>query len=289
MTNAINWRDEYYVSKDRICLTNQELQIPGIRMFGTHSIRNAICPLVPHYHEDAFEFTYIAKGSMSYYTSPEEYTVYGGDVFISFPNEIHSTNDTPISLNHQYWFQLDISDPEKFLFLQPDIARQLIKELFQINQHVITAHTKRIGAAIEEAFNLSLSRRNRLLASSCIILFLELLLEETKSIKNSDNPDIEASLLYIRDHIEENLELDQLASLCSLSTSQYKQKFRKVVGVSPRNYINKEKIEYSKKLLQQGCSITDVAMQLNFSSSSYYSTVFKKYTMQSPKEYQSKK
>ena len=57
------------------------------------------------------------------------------------------------------------------------------------------------------------------------------------------------------------------------------------MGISPRYYINQQKIEYSKMLLQDGMSVTDIAMLLNFNTSSYFSTVFKKYTLFSPLEY----
>ena len=57
------------------------------------------------------------------------------------------------------------------------------------------------------------------------------------------------------------------------------------MGISPRLYINQKKIECAKKLLSEGFSITEVAMHLNFVSSSYFSSVFKKYTNCTPSEY----
>ena len=44
MVTAIKWVDDYFVSKDRICLTNRELKIPGVRLLATHNIKNAIFP-----------------------------------------------------------------------------------------------------------------------------------------------------------------------------------------------------------------------------------------------------
>ncbi len=92
-------------------------------------------------------------------------------------------------------------------------------------------------------------------------------------------------MVYINDHITEELSLDGLARLANLSTSQFKQKFRRVMGVSPRNYINQEKISRAKSLLLKGHTVIDVAMQLSFNDSSYFSTVFKKYTLKTPRQY----
>ena len=76
-----------------------------------------------------------------------------------------------------------------------------------------------------------------------------------------------------------------MAALANLSCSQYKQKFKKQLEISPRHFINQQKIEYSKLLLLEGMSVTDIAMLLGFTTSSYFSTVFKKYTLYTPTEY----
>jgi AraC-like DNA-binding protein len=48
----------------------------------------------------------------------------------------------------------------------------------------------------------------------------------------------------------------------------------------------RRKIERAKQLLQSGHeNVTDVAMQLGFSTPAYFATVFKRYTGQSPHTY----
>lgn len=285
MVTAINWKDEYYVSKERIVLTNQEIGVPGIRLLATHKIQNAILPLLPHYHEDAFEFTLIIKGSMSFYTNEKEYNVPGGSIFVSFPNEIHSTNDIPISLNQQYWIQVDISDPGNFLFLKEEIAQELIRDLRGIDRHIIAANNQEVRRSIEKAFQFCLMPGHQRQTAAYLLIFLEFLLAASRETRYHSAPDIERAVLYIQDHIREELSLDDLAGISNLSTSQFKQKFRRIVGISPRDYINQHKITYSKQLLKEGRSVTDVAMTLSFNTSSYFSTVFKKYTMKTPHQY----
>lgn len=285
MINAINWKDEYYVSEDRIVLTNDELKIPGIRLFATHNIQNAILPLLPHYHENAFEFTLVVKGSMSFYTGKNEYTVPGGSVFVSFPNETHSTNDTPILKNQQYWVQVDISDPENFLFLQKAAAVKLISDLQDLRQRVIPISSQEICPMIHKAFDLCQKEGNQLQVAAYLLVFLENIITASRTPAANPAQDIETAVNYIKEHIAEDLSLEALASHVDLSTSQFKQKFRHVMGTSPRNYINKEKISEAKKLLLEGFSVTDVAEKLSFNDSSYFSTVFKKYTLKTPRQY----
>lgn len=286
MSEAINWKDEACSLKYRTILTNQQIQVPGIRIFATLHLQNALFPLLPHYHEDAFEFTFIVKGSMYFFANNNQYEVPGGSVFVSFPNEIHSTNNIPIPVHEQYWIQVDITDPDHFLFLKREQAEELIANLKKISRHIITADASMLGTIIERAFKVAKQNDNPLLLASYLSVFLQLVIEASKEHRYHHAPDIEYAITYISKHLQDELLLDDLAELCDLSTSQFKQKFRRIVGMAPRNYINKKKIEYSKKLLTQNMSITDVAMALNFATSSYFSTVFKKHTTQSPKEYQ---
>ena len=44
-------------------------------------------------------------------------------------------------------------------------------------------------------------------------------------------------------------------------------------------------VELARQLLLEGRSVTDVAMELGFSSSNYFSSVFRRYTAMSPTQY----
>lgn len=281
----IKWVDESLHSRDRMILTGEELQIPGIRLIAFHKVLNATNPLLPHYHENAFEFTLVVDGMMSFYTEGRDYQISGGEIFVSFPDEVHSTNEIPITLNMQYWIQVDVSDPSHFLFLKKDTAASLIEELHQIKRHVVSTDNKEIRSMLEKAYLLAQKPGNELLTASYLTIFLQLVIAFSKESRYHMTPDIDSAIRYVDSHITEELSLEELARFCGLSTSQFKQKFRHIVGISPRNYINRKKIEYAKTLLQRGISVTDTAMQMGFTSSTYFSTVFKKYTMQTPTGY----
>jgi len=100
--------------------------------------------------------------------------------------------------------------------------------------------------------------------------------------------DIQQVLSYIREHICESILLEDLAALCRISLSTFKQKFRRETGVSPREYINIQKIEKAKVFLASGMTVTETAYALDFSSSSYFSVVFKQMEDISPIDWQAK-
>jgi len=283
--NAINWKDDYFHSRKRIVLTSNQLQVPGLRTFGVHTMQSAFPPLEPHFHENSFEITYVTKGVISFHVNSTEYKVNGGDAFIAFPNEVHSTNGVPMSLGQIYWLQLDISDADNFLFLNRDAANLLISDLQKIDHHNIRTDNKEIRNILVKAFELTSTTGNEYMVASYITIYLRLLINFSNETLFPLTPDIGNALTYIMDNITSDLSLDDIARFCLLSTSHFKQKFKNEMGISPRNFINQQKIEHAKTLLPTCASITDVSMALGFNSSNYFAVVFKKYTACSPTDF----
>ena len=85
----IAWIDSPVYTKERQILTSQTLQVPGLRMIGHHSTAHAIAALDSHYHEDCFEFTYFLHGNVRFSVGGHSYPLSGGDLFVTFPNEVH--------------------------------------------------------------------------------------------------------------------------------------------------------------------------------------------------------
>ncbi len=285
MNKAINWIDDYYFSEHRKVFTYNELKIPALRIFGTDKIKNAKYPLVSHYHENCFEFTFIVNGYIPFFCDSTDYKAKGGDIFISRPNEIHSTNNIPITMNEIYWFQLDISNPNEFLNLDFNSAKSLIEKLNQIDTHLISTDNKEIKQVLIKAFNNAIFEPNPILISSYIVIFLNLLIEFSNKKTYIIQEDIKKSLIFIDNNIYDDIKLEDVAKNCGLSLSQFKQKFKNHLGISPRNYINQKKMSIAKKLLLQNNSITQVALDLGFDNISYFSTIFKKYNSISPSKF----
>ena len=285
MFSAINWHDQYTLTKERIIYTQEQHHVPGIHALARHTMKDSIPSLKWHYHENSFEFTISTKGAFSFSTQTSSYRFSGGDVFIAFPDEIHGTNNIPVSVGEIYWFQLDISNPKEFLFMNEDTAIHMIESLQALPHHVVQANAEEMRPLIQQAFYLAQRNEEPEFIASYLQLFLHLLIHSANNEKFALSPDIGRTLNYILDNITEELPLEELAALASLSCSQYKQKFKKQLGISPRHFINQQKIEYAKLLLLEGMSVTDIAILLGFTTSSYFSTVFKKYTLYTPTEY----
>lgn len=95
---------------------------------------------------------------------------------------------------------------------------------------------------------------------------------------------------YIHENITEAISLDDLAKVVNLSKEYLCAMFKKNVGLGVIEYVNYNKVEESKYFLKySNMSISDIAFLFNFSSPGYYSSVFKKQTGLTPRQYQQAK
>lgn len=91
---------------------------------------------------------------------------------------------------------------------------------------------------------------------------------------------------FIFNNIYKDIKLSQLAKLVNLNPNYLSELFSKEVGMTISRYIQKERIEEAKKLLSlTDYSLSDISTLLNFGAQSYFSTIFKKVTGVTPKEY----
>ncbi len=90
-------------------------------------------------------------------------------------------------------------------------------------------------------------------------------------------------------HIDENLSVDEIASLCCLSTSNLKKTFKTYAGCGVTEHYNRLRIIRATEYLKSGMSVTDISRKMSFSSPGYFSNVFKRETGLSPLQYRSEK
>lgn len=81
---------------------------------------------------------------------------------------------------------------------------------------------------------------------------------------------------YIRQHLCDRFNLEQVADYLHISKYHFIRKFKQQVGVTPNQYYIQAKIFAVKQALKQNEKETDVAANLNFSDQSYLCNVFKK-------------
>lgn len=88
---------------------------------------------------------------------------------------------------------------------------------------------------------------------------------------------------YLAEHFREDIDRDDVAAVCFISPNYLSKKFRDETGMNLREYINQLRINEAKRLLlSTNMTISEVAGELGYDNSSYFSTVFKKICGVSP-------
>lgn len=97
---------------------------------------------------------------------------------------------------------------------------------------------------------------------------------------------IKKALIYIADHYNRPLTLNEVAEYVHLNPSYFSKLFKSSTGNSFKEHLNAVRIEESKRLLENtDYSIIDISVAVGFDDQSYFSKVFKKHTGMTPKQY----
>lgn len=91
---------------------------------------------------------------------------------------------------------------------------------------------------------------------------------------------------YIGLHLEEELTLQELARLSGYSDYYFSKRFKREMGVTPKEYIRDKRLDRARFLLRTtGLSIQDIGERLHFGSHSYFTEAFRKAEGISPTRY----
>lgn len=261
-------------------------------MMGYSHLHEAPDLLAPHYHHN-MEFVVLIQGRQQYMVGDSIYTLHGGDIFMSFPNEVHGNDRLSREIYEYIWFQLDYSSSENFLGLTPPYSDYLYRQLSHYQTRITHTSQKNLHT-LRRAFQL-LSSGDIHSHLSGYSLFLEFITdnfcEDSTPVTEEDSHiDLTAATNYIHSHLTENPTLESISGQCGMSPARFHTIFKEQMGITPHAYIMNLKIDTAKILLKDPSNtITNVAFQLNFSSSNHFSSVFRKYTGFTPTQYRKNK
>ena len=96
------------------------------------------------------------------------------------------------------------------------------------------------------------------------------------------------AVVYIRDHLQQEITMKEMADLCHLSPSYFSRTFNKETGESFVNYISSRRIQLAKELLREtGKSVTQIADEVGYDNISHFTAVFKRTEGVTPSVYRS--
>ena len=88
--------------------------------------------------------------------------------------------------------------------------------------------------------------------------------------------------VFIDQHYQRKIELDEVAALCNLSKAAFCRYFKKAMGHTFVGFLNQYRISQAKRLLLMGKNVSETCYESGFESLSYFNRTFKKITAENP-------
>jgi hypothetical protein len=122
--------DDFVWTPEYKRLPKEYLNIPALHMMGSANFNKTWTPLPTHYH-NTMEIVVVLNGSQQYTVNDKLYTLYGRDLFITYPGEIHGNGIMPQNICEFIWFQIYLTPCENFLGLTTEVGNYLYQSILQ--------------------------------------------------------------------------------------------------------------------------------------------------------------
>jgi len=274
------------LGRRRLQMNFGPMGIPEVPMLGRYNYIRAEQALPEHAHGDILEICFLVKGRQTYRVGGRDYHLRGGDLFVAFPQERHSSAGNPQEKGILYWMMLRKAG-RVFLGLPPKEAAGFWKALCNLSLRHFRGswEIKRQLDSLTVLFN---GADSALRSTAMISGTLSFLLEVLKCAKSGrgereTSRRLDPVYRHIQQHLDEPLSVPHMAEKAGLSVARFKARFKEETGLPPGEFVLRARIDEAKeRLVKGGVSVTDIAYGLGFSSSQYFATVFKRFSGETP-------
>jgi AraC-like DNA-binding protein len=243
----------------------------------------------PHFHDD-YELYFLVKGNRKYFLANKICDLLPGDILLINHHEPHQAIHTTICPYERYIIHISTKAMNAICKEFKELADFIDTRFLKVDEKTFKKCMEIIDLLQEE-----FDKRDALSPAMIKNLVTHILLLLCRSENTPDHEigltekndiRLQTSINYIIDNYADPITLEQCARIAYMSPSHFSRLFHKLTTLSFKEYLNKIRIEKACELLkEQNVSITDLALNVGFNSSSYFSQVFKSLTGMSPITY----
>ncbi|MCJ8328270.1 MAG: AraC family transcriptional regulator [Campylobacterales bacterium] len=229
-----------------------------------------------HFHEE-YSFSLIYDGNHLYQNEKEKFSLGSGIIQIVNPYEIHSTKKSSwsylnIMLNKDLINDININlkqndNVKDILFnslIEDKVAVRLFYKLFILLKN---------------------NSKNTLEIDISLIEFFEYIIKHHSSSKKESfvnitcsKKDINIALEYMNDYEKkDDITLDKISAQIGISKYHFIKEFKKHIGLTPNQYLQIKKTNWSKELIVKNMPLSHIAYECGFADQSYMIKVFKSF------------
>ena len=281
----------YHISHDHVKHPVRFADLLLFQIGRTHCREDTV--IATHAHLNWFELTVATDGEGSVFTNGKQVQIQHGDIFLSFPGDIHGiTSDPESPLKYDFY---------AFYPLAPDLIdalEEIMRERTNADQRILRDDRIEflLGNALAE-INQPGEFSERLLSA----IFQQILLYVIGDFHSMQAPSTRKAvgereelcyqmMNYIDTHIYSIKSLGELADIFCYNYSYLSDLFHKVTKESLKSYYQNRRLKVAKKLFQDNSlSISQIAELLHYSSIYTFSRAFKEKYGKAPIHYRETK
>ena len=241
-----------------------------------------------HIH-DCCEIYFFVSGEVDYLVEGSKYRLDNNNLMIMRPAESHK----PKILDRKRYERYAINFPVSFVhsidprgrLLYPFMERALGKNNFYSSADMDTGL---LGRLLYEMCYDSKDDYNRKLTITTHLWIILDMINRAFAIKENaqyqPQSNAEHIVMYVNNHLFEELSVPMLAEHFYLSTSQFSRVFKQATGAAPWDYIIKKRLTAAKEKIRNGYSAQDACEACGFKEYSAFYRAYIKHFGCSPKK-----
>lgn len=252
-----------------------------------------------HWHPE-LEFNVITRGTMEYYVENDHHTLTAGQGIVKNANVLHMAEPaahTPDAEMFSVIMDASFLAPARSRIFQKYVAPLLGSQ--GLRSLTLSPHLpwqRQILDDLRQAYALSQTETGayELHIHRLMCQVWQGIYEHAGSLprhdltlaQRTDQVRVKAMISFLQDHFREKLTLDQVAQAASVSRNTCLTSFRRVLGVSPMEYLMNQRLEHALRLLlTSDLPVAQVAEACGFGDASYFGKFFRKKTGLTPTQY----
>lgn len=228
-----------------------------------------------HFHDD-HELYYLVNGSTKYFIDDKIFSIESGN-FVIIPAGInHKTDSENCLVNERILvsFKSDTFSCEAL-----NVLDSLFKESVIYIPNSKLEMIENVFSKIENEYKIRDTYSEYMINShieEILILMARYRQDFSPNLPDTDKI-IHKISKYITKNYTQDLSLEKLSRIFSLSSAHLSRRFKAVAGIGINEYITYVRLSNAERLLKESdLPITEIAGMCGFNDSNYFSTVFKK-------------
>ncbi len=252
-----------------------------------------------HWHE-YIELLYFLDGTADIFLDGRLHKIGAGDLLIINSREVHRIHlCQPSTLYHVIQFDPDMLHMSSTVFTLKYVlpftsGDKQYPRLFRkdhLRYTPIPKHIETIMREVDEeqyAYELAVQGNINILFTDIVRTWhrLGIDINNDSFLKDAEVDRLRSALSFIDKHYHQNISAKEAAKLCNMSYNYFTARFKQVLGRSFTSHLNLIRLmQAEQQLVATDNSITDIAYNCGFSSTSYFISKFSKYKGITPKQY----